>query len=74
MVSLYWFSCFLVFEVVDQNYFYFFEFKSFFMVKVLNVVLFGGFCFELFYKDIDFNDEDFGEFNVMDCIIFRNFI
>ncbi|KAL2195468.1 NUC071 domain-containing protein [Corynascus similis CBS 632.67] len=72
MASLYRLSLPLVSEVVDQNYFYLFELKSFLTGKALNVALPGGPRFEPLYKDIDPNDEDFGEFNAMDRIIFRN--
>ncbi|KAK0716453.1 NUC071 domain-containing protein [Apiosordaria backusii] len=72
MASLYRLSRPLVSEVVDRNYFYLFELKSFLTAKALNVALPGGPRFEPLYKDIDPNDEDFGEFNAMDRIIFRN--
>ncbi|KAK0637366.1 NUC071 domain-containing protein [Bombardia bombarda] len=72
MANLYRLSRPLVSEVVDQNYFYLFELKSFLTAKALNVALPGGPRFEPLYKDIDPNDEDFGEFNAMDRIIFRN--
>ncbi|KAF1855445.1 hypothetical protein Lal_00008658 [Lupinus albus] len=42
------------------------------LTKALNVALPGGPRFEPLYKDIDPNDEDFGEFNAIDRIIFRN--
>ncbi|KAL2172190.1 hypothetical protein VTG60DRAFT_7034 [Thermothelomyces hinnuleus] len=72
MANLYRLSRPLVSEVVDPNYFYLFELKSFLTGKALNVALPGGPRFEPLYKDIDPNDEDFGEFNAMDRIIFRN--
>ncbi|KAK3340044.1 pre-mRNA processing splicing factor 8 [Neurospora tetraspora] len=72
MASLYRLSRPLVSEVVDKNYYYLFELKSFLTAKALNVALPGGPRFEPLYKDIDPNDEDFGEFNAMDRIIFRN--
>ncbi|KAK4232173.1 NUC071 domain-containing protein [Podospora fimiseda] len=72
MAGLYRLSRPLVSEVVDNNYFYLFELKSFLTAKALNVALPGGPRFEPLYKDIDPNDEDFGEFNAMDRIIFRN--
>ncbi|KAK0711691.1 NUC071 domain-containing protein [Lasiosphaeris hirsuta] len=72
MANLYRLSRPLVTEVVDKNYFYLFELKSFLTAKALNVALPGGPRFEPLYKDIDPNDEDFGEFNAMDRIIFRN--
>ncbi|GAB1320850.1 pre-mRNA-splicing factor 8 [Madurella fahalii] len=72
MASLFRLSLPLVSDVVDRNYFYLFELKSFLTAKALNVALPGGPRFEPLYKDIDPNDEDFGEFNAMDRIIFRN--
>ncbi|KAK4217406.1 pre-mRNA processing splicing factor 8 [Rhypophila decipiens] len=72
MANLYRLSLPLVSDVVDKNYFYLFELKSFLTAKALNVALPGGPRFEPLYKDIDPNDEDFGEFNAMDRIIFRN--
>lgn len=72
MANLYRLSRPLVSDVVDKNYFYLFELKSFLTAKALNVALPGGPRFEPLYKDIDPNDEDFGEFNAMDRIIFRN--
>ncbi|KAH8668504.1 pre-mRNA processing splicing factor 8 [Xylariales sp. PMI_506] len=62
----------LLSEIVDKNYFYLFEMKGFMTAKALNVALPGGPRFEPLYKDIDPNDEDFGEFNAIDRIIFRN--
>ncbi|KAH6625083.1 NUC071 domain-containing protein [Chaetomium sp. MPI-SDFR-AT-0129] len=72
MANLYRLSRPLVSDIVDRNYFYLFELKSFLTGKALNVALPGGPRFEPLYKDIDPNDEDFGEFNAMDRIIFRN--
>ncbi|KAK5653161.1 hypothetical protein OQA88_9260 [Cercophora sp. LCS_1] len=72
MASLFRLSRPLVSDIVDKNHFYLFELKSFLTAKALNVALPGGPRFEPLYKDIDPNDEDFGEFNAMDRIIFRN--
>ncbi|KAK2732810.1 pre-mRNA-splicing factor 8 [Myotisia sp. PD_48] len=58
-------------DVVDKNYFYMFDLNSFLTAKALNVAIPGGPRFEPLYKDIDPNDEDFGEFNAIDRIIFR---
>lgn len=49
-----------------------FDLKSFFTAKALNVAIPGGPRFEPLYKDVDPNDEDFGEFNAIDRIIFRH--
>ncbi|KJZ70919.1 Pre-mRNA-processing-splicing factor 8 [Hirsutella minnesotensis 3608] len=74
MAALYRLSRPLISDVVDKNYFHLFELKSFLTAKALNVALPGGPRFEPLYKDIDPNDEDFGEFNAIDRIIFRNAI
>ncbi|KAK0384896.1 hypothetical protein NLU13_7375 [Sarocladium strictum] len=62
----------LLSEVVDKNYFHLFELKSLLTAKALNVALPGGPRFEPLYKDMDPNDEDFGEFNAIDRIITRH--
>ncbi|OAA61907.1 pre-mRNA processing splicing factor 8 [Niveomyces insectorum RCEF 264] len=72
MATLYRLSRPLMTEIQDNNYFYLFEPQSFFTAKALNVALPGGARFEPLYKDIDPNDEDFGEFNAIDRIIFRS--
>ncbi|TQN70877.1 Pre-mRNA-processing-splicing factor 8 [Colletotrichum shisoi] len=72
MATLFRLSRPLISDVVDKNYFYLFDLKSFLTGKALNVALPGGPRFEPLYKDIDPNDEDFGEFNAIDRIIFRN--
>ncbi|KAF7557351.1 hypothetical protein G7046_g6055 [Stylonectria norvegica] len=72
MATLFRLSRPLVSDVVDKNYFNLFDLKSFLTAKALNVALPGGPRFEPLYKDIDPNDEDFGEFNAIDRIIFRN--
>ncbi|KAF5590276.1 pre-mRNA-splicing factor spp42 [Fusarium pseudocircinatum] len=72
MATLFRLSRPLVSDVVDKNYFYLFDLKSLLTAKALNVALPGGPRFEPLYKDIDPNDEDFGEFNAIDRIIFRN--
>lgn len=71
MAALHRLSRPLLSEMVDQNYFYLFDLKGFLTAKALNVALPGGPRFEPLYKDIDPNDEDFGEFNAIDRIIFR---
>lgn len=72
MATLYRLSRPLMTGIHDENYFYLFEPQSFFTSKALNVALPGGPRFEPLYKDIDPNDEDFGEFNAIDRIIFRS--
>jgi pre-mRNA-processing factor 8 len=71
MATLYRLSRPLLSDVVDKNYFHMFDLNSFLTAKALNVAIPGGPRFEPLYKDIDPNDEDFGEFNAIDRIIFR---
>ncbi|KMU89052.1 pre-mRNA processing splicing factor 8 [Coccidioides immitis H538.4] len=71
MATLYRLSRQLLSDVVDKNYFHMFDLNSFLTAKALNVAIPGGPRFEPLYKDIDPNDEDFGEFNAIDRIIFR---
>lgn len=71
MATLYRLSDQLLSDVYDKNYFHMFDRQSFFTAKALNVAIPGGPRFEPLYKDIDPNDEDFGEFNAIDRIIFR---
>lgn len=56
----------------NPNSRFLFEKKAFFTAKALNVAIPGGPKFEPLYKDIDPEDEDFGEFNAIDRIIFRD--
>ncbi|KZF24461.1 putative pre-mRNA processing splicing factor [Xylona heveae TC161] len=71
MATLYRLSHQLLSDVVDENYFHMFDLNSFLTAKALNVAIPGGPRFEPLYKDVDPNDEDFGEFNAIDRIIFR---
>ncbi|KAJ6264576.1 hypothetical protein Dda_0723 [Drechslerella dactyloides] len=70
MANLFRLSHQLLSDVNDHNYFYLFDRESFFTAKALNVAIPGGPRFEPLYKDIDTN-EDFGEFNAIERIIFR---
>ncbi|GME84368.1 unnamed protein product [Ambrosiozyma monospora] len=72
MAALYRIATPLLNDVVDPNYYYLFDKKSFFTAKALNVALPGGPKFEPLYKDMDPEDDDFNEFNSLDRIIFRN--
>ncbi|KAL1297613.1 hypothetical protein AAFC00_006174 [Neodothiora populina] len=72
MAALYRLSNQLLSDLVDKNYFHLFDLPSFFTAKALNVAIPGGPRFEPLYKDVDPNDEDFGEFNAIDRIIFRS--
>lgn len=71
MATLYRLSHQLLSDLVDKNYFHMFELNSFLTAKALNVAIPGGPRFEPLYKDVDPNDEDFGEFNDINRIIFR---
>lgn len=71
LATLYRLSRSLLSDTVDQNYFHMFDRESFFTAKALNVAIPGGPRFEPLYKDVDPNEEDFGEFNAIDRIIFR---
>ncbi|KAH8700347.1 putative pre-mRNA splicing factor [Talaromyces proteolyticus] len=72
MATLYRLSHQLLSDITDSNYYYMFDLNSFTTAKALNVAIPGGPRFEPLYKDIDPNDEDFGEFNAIDRIIFRS--
>lgn len=71
MATLYRLSHQLLSDLVDKNYFHMFDLQSFLTAKALNIAIPGGPRFEPLYKDVDPNDEDFGEFNAIDRIIFR---
>uniref|UniRef100_A0A060T7Z1 ARAD1D03102p n=1 Tax=Blastobotrys adeninivorans TaxID=409370 RepID=A0A060T7Z1_BLAAD len=58
-------------DLVDDNAKYLFDKESFFTAKALNFAIPGGPKFEPLYKDEDPDDEDLGEFNAIDRIIFR---
>ena len=72
MATLYRLSHQLLSDLADKNYFHLFEINAFKTAKALNVAIPGGPRFEPLYKDLDPNDEDFGEFNAIDRIIFRS--
>ncbi|KAF1825263.1 pre-mRNA-processing-splicing factor 8 [Dissoconium aciculare CBS 342.82] len=72
MATLHRLSNPLLSDITDRNYFHLFEMPAFATAKALNVAIPGGPRFEPLYKDIDPNDEDFGEFNAIDRIIFRS--
>ncbi|CAK1363523.1 Pre-mRNA-processing-splicing factor 8 [Cercospora beticola] len=71
MATLHRLSDPLLSDINDKNYFHLFDMPAFATAKALNVAIPGGPRFEPLYKDIDPNDEDFGEFNAIDRIIFR---
>ena len=58
-------------DVVDENYFYLFDKKSFFTAKALNTAIPGGPKFEPLHKDADPEDEDWNEFNDINKVIIR---
>jgi len=72
MAALHRLSRPLLTDIVDPNYYHLFDLKGFMTAKALNVALPGGPRFEPLFKDIDPNNEDFGEFNAIDRIIFRS--
>merc|ERR1719230_1417782 len=61
----------LLSDLMDKNYFYLFEIKSFFTAKALNMAIPGGPKFEPLFRDVDTNDEDWNEFNDINKIIIR---
>lgn len=61
-------------DLVDRNYYYLFDLKSFYTAKALNVAIPGGPKFEPLYRDIFEEDEDWNEFNDINKIIIRNLI
>uniref|UniRef100_A0A5K3FTK5 Pre-mRNA-processing-splicing factor 8 n=2 Tax=Mesocestoides corti TaxID=53468 RepID=A0A5K3FTK5_MESCO len=71
MSNLYRLANCLLTDLVDDNYFYLFDLKSFFTAKALNVALPGGPKFEPLVKDKNLDDEDWNEFNDINKIIIR---
>ncbi|KAA0198542.1 Pre-mRNA-processing-splicing factor [Fasciolopsis buskii] len=71
MSNLYRLANCLLTDLVDDNYFYLFDLKSFFTAKALNVALPGGPKFEPLVKDKNLEDEDWNEFNDINKIIIR---
>ena len=61
----------LLTDLVDENYFYLFDMKSFFTAKALNVAIPGGPKFEPLVKDSLAQDDDWNEFNDINKIIIR---
>ncbi|ODV88975.1 hypothetical protein CANCADRAFT_65636 [Tortispora caseinolytica NRRL Y-17796] len=58
-------------DINDPNYRFLFDENALFTAKALNVAIPGGPKFEPLYKDTHSMDEDYGEFNSIDRIIFR---
>ena len=72
MANLYRLANQLQSDLVDPNYFYLFDLKSFYTAKALNMAIPGGPKFEPLYRDIYEEDEDWNEFNDINKIIIRN--
>jgi pre-mRNA-processing factor 8 len=62
----------LLMDRKDESSHYLFEKKAFFTAKALNMAIPGGPKFEPLYNDADPEDDDLGEFNAIDRIIFRH--
>jgi pre-mRNA-processing factor 8 len=60
----------LLSDIVDKNYFYLFDMKSFYAAKALNLAIPGGPKFEPLYRVHD-EDDDWNEFNDINKIIIR---
>ncbi|KAH1004184.1 hypothetical protein HUJ04_003975 [Dendroctonus ponderosae] len=71
MATLYRLANQLLTDLVDNNYFYLFDTKSFFTAKALNMAIPGGPKFEPLIKDMNTADEDWNEFNDINKIIIR---
>ncbi|CAG0915719.1 unnamed protein product [Notodromas monacha] len=71
MATLYRLANQLLTDLVDENYFYLFDVKSFFTAKALNLAIPGGPKFEPLVKDQSHLDEDWNEFNDINKIIIR---
>ena len=63
MANLHRLSNQLLSDLIDKNYFYLFDKKSFVTAKALNMAIPGGPKFEPMYRDIYEEDEDWNEFN-----------
>ena len=61
----------LLTDLVDDNYFYLFDLKSFFTAKALNVAIPGGPKYEPLVKDAAILEDDWNEFNDINKIIIR---
>ncbi|XP_074597718.1 pre-mRNA processing factor 8 isoform X2 [Brevipalpus obovatus] len=71
LASLYKLANQLITDLLDDNYFYLFDLRSFFTAKALNMSIPGGPKFEPLIKDINPADEDWNEFNDINKIIIR---
>lgn len=71
MGTLYRLANQLLSDLVDKNYFYLFDLKSFYTAKALSMAIPGGPKFEPLFRDKD-DDEDWNEFNDINKIIIRH--
>lgn len=73
MANLYRLAGQLMSDLLDKNYWYLFDEKSFFTAKALNLAIPGGPKFEPLFRDnIGVDDEDWNEFNDINKIIIRH--
>jgi len=73
MANLYRLAGQLMSDLLDKNYWYLFDSKSFFTAKALNLAIPGGPKFEPLFRDnIGVDDEDWNEFNDINKIIIRH--
>jgi pre-mRNA-processing factor 8 len=73
MANLYRLAGQLMSDLLDRNYWYLFEKKSFFTAKALNLAIPGGPKFEPLYRDaVGVDDDDWNEFNDINKIIIRH--
>ena len=59
-------------DLIDSNYFYLFDLRSFYTAKALNVAIPGGPKFEPLFREAFEEDEDWNEFNDINKIVARN--
>ena len=71
MATLFRLASQLLSDLVDKNYFYLFDKKSFFTSKALSMAIPGGPKFEPLYRDLHDADEDWNEFNDINKLIIR---
>eukprot|EP01040_Poterioochromonas_malhamensis_P001445 gene1445-1533_t len=73
MANLYRLASQLVSDLLDKNYWYLFDEKSFFTAKALNLAIPGGPKFEPLFRDTaGVDEEDWNEFNDINKIIVRH--
>mmetsp|Transcript_709 Transcript_709/g.1176 ORF Transcript_709/g.1176 Transcript_709/m.1176 type:complete len:2363 (+) Transcript_709:30-7118(+) len=73
MANLYRLAGQLMSDLLDRNYWYLFDKKSFFTAKALNLAIPGGPKFEPMYRDMaGVDNEDWNEFNDINKIIIRH--